>query len=162
MIQDEEIKLPCLLDRLLDANPTVTQESRDQRRISFKDYKAAVLRDLSWLLNSSRQRDSELIYDYPEGRNSVLNYGIRDLTGMTQVNLGDIDVEKEIRDAILAFEPRILPDSLQVRLVYDHEMENGRVAFEISGLLWALPYPERLRVRTEVDLETGACQFPNE
>ena len=158
MIQDDEIKLPCLMDRLLDASPSTAHEQRVQRIMTPGDYRAAVLRDLGWLLNTARLRDEQAVYDFPEAAKSVINYGIRDMTGMTSDNLNDVDVEREIRDAILNFEPRIIPDSLQVRLVRDYDTP-GRVAFEIKGLLWALPHPERLRVRTELDLESGACHF---
>lgn len=158
MIQDDEIKLPCLLDRLLDAAPGVPHEQRVQRVMSPADYKAAVLRDLGWLLNSCRQREFQPVYEFPEAARSVINYGIRDLTGLTDEGIDDVQLEREIRDAILTWEPRIIGDSLHVRMI--REVQNpGRIAFEISGLLWSLPHPERLRVLTEVDLETGDCQL---
>ena len=35
---------------------------------------------------------------------------------------------------------------------------SNRVDFEIRADLWAVPMPDVLFVRTEVDLETGLCQ----
>src|SRR5688572_24739000 len=44
---------PCLLDRLTDRNPGATQESRTERVMKPTEYRASVLRDLSWLLNTN-------------------------------------------------------------------------------------------------------------
>ena len=37
---------PCLLDRLTDDHPEEVKESRDQRVVSMRRYREAVLRDL--------------------------------------------------------------------------------------------------------------------
>ena len=89
---------------------------------------------------------------------SVLNYGTRDLAGMTSNSFDELALERDLRDAILAFEPRIIADSLQVRLSRD-AASDGKIAFEIDGQLWALPYAERVMFRTEMDLETGVCEL---
>ena len=90
---------------------------------------------------------------------SVLNYGTRDLAGVTSDNLDAMELERQFRDAIIAFEPRIVPDSLQVRMVQSDRTEIGRVGFEIKGHLWALPHPERIFFRTDIDLESGICDI---
>jgi type VI secretion system protein ImpF len=70
-----------------------------------------------------------------------------------------MNLERQYREAIIAFEPRIMPDSLQVRMVHSDRTEVGRVGFEIKGHLWALPHPERIYFRTDIDLETGVCEI---
>lgn len=158
MIDEAEHRLPCLLDRLIDEAPGEKVGATDRRSISLKEYRMAVLRDLRWLLNSPSQSKSADIFHYPEVLKSVINYGIQDLAGQTSANLDPLQIETELRDVILNFEPRIISDSLQVRLVHDAEME-GKIAFEINGQLWALPHAERILFRTEMDLETGACEL---
>ena len=66
-----------------------------------------------------------------------------------------------MRQAILDFEPRIAPATLQVEaivaeLAMDH---HNVVAVQISGQLWAQPVPFELMLRTEVDLETGTVEI---
>ena len=61
-----------------------------------------------------------------------------------------------MRQAILDFEPRILPDTLRVRSVMEGEsMSSNAITFEIEGSLWAQPMPMRMFLHTEVDLDSG-------
>ena len=158
MIQETQVRLPCLLDRLVDHAPDVREEAARRRTVTLDEYRAAVLRDLRWLMNSSAHLASEDICQYPQVAKSVLNYGTRDLAGVTTDNLDALELERQFRAAIIAFEPRIVADSLQVRMVQSDRTEIGRVGFEIKGFLWALPHPERIFFRTDIDLETGICE----
>lgn len=60
-------------------------------------------------------------------------------------------------DAILHFEPRILPQGLQVRCVSDLTSLSlhNVLSIEIKGRLWCVPYPLEFLFRTQVDLESG-------
>ena len=158
MREEAEKRLPCLLDRLIDEAPSQRAEPAIRRTILLQEYRHSVLRDLRWLLNSPRHLPSEALYDYPEVTRSVLNYGTRDLAGMTSSSLDSLKIEGDLRDAILEFEPRIIPESLHVRLVQG-SADEGKIAFEINGQLWAFPHAERVLFRTEMDLESGACDI---
>ena len=72
---------PCLLDRLTDENPGSQQESRNERVVSLRAYRRAVLRDLSWLFNARAHTPTELIGEFEVASHSVLNYGTRDMCG---------------------------------------------------------------------------------
>lgn len=147
---------PCLLDRLTDDEPGKQQESRAQRVISLERLRAAVLRDLSWLLNTGSLAQLEDLERYPEVARSVVNYGMRDLSGITASSLMIDDLARAIREVILFFEPRILPDSFHVRVLKEDEQMNlNAVTFVIQGMLWAQPMPLQMFMKTEVDLETG-------
>jgi len=150
--------LPCLLDRLTDEEPHAAQESREKRAMSLRRYREGVLRDLQWLLNARAHGERETIAAYPHVRSSVLNYGIPDFCGLTSSGANLAEMERTLRDAIRSFEPRVLADSLTVRVAAREAAEHNAIAFEIHGVLWAQPLPQRLDVRTEIDLETGECQ----
>jgi type VI secretion system protein ImpF len=79
------------------------------------------------------------------------------LSGKTAASLEVIDLERAIRQAILEFEPRILPGSLQVKAIVElnHLDHHNVIGIEIQGHLWAQPIPLELLIRTEIDLETG-------
>jgi type VI secretion system protein ImpF len=146
---------PALLDRLTDLEPDNPQESRDRRVLSIRQLKAAVLRDLIWLLNTASQRDGELA-GLREVEKSVLNFGVTSLAGRTASGLRPLDLEQMLASAIARYEPRILPRSLRVRVVPDDRSNRpNTVVMEIEGSLWAQPLPEALYIRTKVDLETG-------
>lgn len=154
-----ERKQPCLLDRLTDDQPAATQESRDKRVMSMVQIRRSVLRDLEWLFNTSAKWRPDELKDFPQVASSVLNYGIPDLCGLTSSSVNPIEVERAVEQAIRRFEPRILPGSLSVIAEADiDEVGTNAVCFEIRGMLWAQPLPEQMYLKTDVDLETGACK----
>ena len=147
---------PSLLDRLTDDDPETQQEARDKRVLSMNKLRDSVLRDLGWLLNTGNLDSVEDLVAYPLVRESVLNYGMPDLAGMTASGVDRGAMERAVRQAIWDFEPRILRNSVRVRVVVNtDQMNRNALAFEIEGDLWAQPVPLRLFLRAEVDLESG-------
>ena len=152
--------IPCLLDRLTDEEPTKQVEGRDRRVISPRRYIQAARNDLANLLNTGAHVPGEPVYDHPEAVTSVVNYGIPDLCGMSASGIDIGEMERLIRQAILAFEPRLIANTLEVRVFRNpDEMSHNAMAFEISGDLWAQPAPESFYAKTEVDLETGQWEL---
>ena len=142
--KSRELLQPALLDRLTDDEPQKQVESRDQRILSMRAFRAGVLRDLAWLLNTGNFDGEEPFEEFSYVADSVLNYGIRDLCGLTTSGISEGEVERYVREAIRRFEPRILPQSLSVRAkVSTDEHSYNAIVFEISGDLWATPMPER-------------------
>jgi len=149
---------PCLLDRLQDDDSSNRVESRNARVVSLQTYRSGVLRDLTWLFSTSAHLPVEgtkpgtefRIGDFPEVERSVLNYGIRHLFGLAAPDMSAL--EDSLYAAISVFEPRIIKNTLNVRAT----MENQIVSFEISGDLWANPIPEKLYIKTQIDIEAGA------
>jgi type VI secretion system protein ImpF len=149
---------PCLLDRLTDDEPDKTEESRNQRVISLPRYKRGVLRDLEWLFNASAHLPEEggrrfRLSDYPEAYRSVINFGTRQLSGLLAPNMDEL--ERELSEAIQLFEPRILHHTLTVKATVERHV----VSIEMFGELWADPIPEKLFIKTSIDLETGQCNL---
>ena len=154
---------PCLLDRLSHDEPEVTNESRDRRVVSVQKYRVAVLRDVEMLFNSKARPEEDDIYEFGQAAASVLNYGIPDLCGATIAGISPAELESRIKQAIQFFEPRISHELLSVHMI--SPMDSGSVvtiSFEIEGELWAQPAPEHLLIKTEVDLETGHCEWKGE
>lgn len=156
---DEQLQ-PALLDRLTDEEPDKKLEPRVQRVISKRQMRQAVLRDLAWLFNCTRLDAHMDPTAFPNARRSVINFGLPALAGETATSVDVADLERGIRQAVLDFEPRILPGTLQVRALEVGQFENHNViGIEISGQLWAQPIPIDLLVRTEIDLETGKVEI---
>lgn len=155
-LTSQERLQPSLLDRLTDEEPGKSVESRERRVLTINKLRECVLRDLGWLLNTGSPTDTEMLEECPEVKSSVLNYGIRDLAGNTASGVEVRDVERMVRQAILDFEPRILPHSVRIRAVIARgQMNRNALGFEIEGQLWAQPLPLQLFLKTELDLETG-------
>ena len=150
---------PALLDRLTDEEPDKKLEPRQQRVMSKRRMREAVLRDLAWLFNTTRLDPDMDPASLPYARRSVINYGLPALSGQTSSSLEVTELERAVRQAILDFEPRILPVSLRVRALEVGDFDNHNViGVEISGQLWSQPVPIELLVRTEIDLETGQVE----
>ena len=134
---------PALLDRLTDDEPDKKQEPREARVLSRSRMRQSVLRDLAWLFNATRLESSTDLSPAPYVRRSVT------------------DLTRAIREAILSFEPRILPSTLEINtLLEGGDLDHHNVlGVEIHGQLWAQPVPMEFLVRTDFDLETGKVKI---
>ncbi len=83
---------PALLDRLTDDEPDKKLEPRQQRVISKRRMREAVLRDLAWLFNTTRLDPNMDPVKFPYARSSVVNYGLPALSGKTASSLEVVDL----------------------------------------------------------------------
>jgi len=154
---------PSLLDRLSDDDVQSRLESRGTagRVLSMRGLRKAVLRDLGWLLNTTGLSAVQPLDGHPLAAQSVINFGLPDLAGKTASGLDRAELARRIRQAIWDFEPRILRDSVRVvaQAPGQRGMAPNQVAFEIHGELWGQPLPERLYLKTELDLEIGEIRL---
>ena len=147
---------PSLLDRLTDLRPDKKRESSSQQVLSQKQFKDAVIRDLGWLLNSVSMDSVFDLSAYPEVENSVLNYGLPDISGHTAASIDTSDLEKRLRSVIYEFEPRFIQNSLKIKVRSDPaEMSHNSLVFEIEGVVFGQPMPFQVLLRSELDLECG-------
>ena len=96
---------PCLLDRLTDDEPANREESRLQRVVSPQRYRAGVLRDLEWLFNAHpyphpEGRDIFRPENYPEAYRSVINFGTRQVSGLSTLSRRRASFEKFSEDSL--------------------------------------------------------------
>jgi type VI secretion system protein ImpF len=159
---------PALLDRLLDDAPSQQVESREDRVITRARLRACVLRDLGWLFNTTAPsgdvqvgEETRTLSDWRYVAQSVLNYGLPALSGRLVSGLDLTELERAMRDAILAFEPRILPDTLEVTSIplEDPQRHHNVITMQISGQLWAQPFPLELLIKTDLNLESGEVRL---
>jgi type VI secretion system protein ImpF len=150
-----------VLDRLTDDEPGVQQEPRERRVMSKQRLRQAVLRDLAWLFNATRLESSQELDGFPYARRSVINFGLPALSGRSASSIDVSVLERAIRQAILDFEPRILPGTLRVKALLETDAldHHNVIGVEIHCELWAQPVPLELLVKTEIDLETGKVQI---
>lgn len=153
---------PSLLDRLTDDEPDSRVEPVERRVLNKNQLRQAVLRDLAALLNCTQPRGPESdAATHPYAANSVLNYGVPSFSGETASSLEITDIERAVREAILRFEPRLLPDTLRVEALSDDSMLDWHnlISLKISALLWAQPIPLEMLLKTTLDLETGQVEL---
>lgn len=173
-LTSQERLQPSLLDRLTDTDPGNKSESLDARVLSRQQLRAAVLRDLSWLFNANRaepsRRTSARQYrpDYidqdvarwkqaPYAQHSVLNYGVPSFSGEAVGRMDLRAIGSDIKQAILDFEPRIDPATLEVEAQIDGTLysHHNQLKLVIRGHMWNQPVPLELLLSASMDVETG-------
>lgn len=152
---------PSLLDRLVDNAPTERREGDDKRTLTKQALRQAVLRDLGWLFNATGYGFGTDEKRYPHAARSVINYGLPMLSGQFTSSVQRVSMEQALKNAILQFEPRILPRTLEVELVMESSAldSHNRIGLQIRGMLWAQPVPLEFLMRSRVDLEEGRIEI---
>ncbi len=152
---------PALLDRLTDNDPGGRTEGRDARVVDIGRLREIIRRDLAWLLNSQNLAGLIDAEKYPNVINSVLNYGVREVSGEFTTEMRAELIRKSMKEAIERFEPRINEGALDVSLRQDKDDARNQaiVAFDIVADMWAQPVPMELYLRSEVDVTTGALDL---
>jgi len=150
--------LPTLLDRLVEL-----PEHDKGAGMSRQAYQQSVLRDLQWLLCTVTPREQAAVASRAEVNRSVLNYGIPSSTGMTLTEQELVALTQGIKQAILIYEPRVLPESLSVALLTDavHPVRS-QLTFQIQLAFWFEPYPLELFLRAQWDIESGLVSLSEE
>ena len=149
---------PSLLDRLSDDEPDNGTESRDRRVLSLRTLREGVLRDLAWLLNTTNLFSVTERHGLPHLANSVLNFGMPELSGTYLASRNTAELERTIRQAIWDFEPRLIRNTVIVKARMS-VVEKNMLTFDIEADMWAQPYPERLYLKTELDLDRASISL---
>lgn len=127
----------------------------------------AVRRDIETLFNIERleanflltdreaqrvQSTQDQLADFPNVRQSVVNYGVPSFSGRRGSDFDKDALEREIRDILQVFEPRLKRNSIKVRVRIDPKTG---MRIDIDGVLMLSPVPERLRLSTAINLDNG-------
>jgi len=157
---------PSLLDRLTDLESSTSKEPLEAKVLNKQQLRAAVLRDLSFLFNTTRAepdpervdpREAAIWRDAPYARASVLNYGIPALSGISMSRHQFALLELHFKQAILLYEPRIDPRTLSVQINHGagFNFQHNSLRLTIKGQMWNQPVPLELLLSADVDVETG-------
>ena len=143
---------PSILDRLRGDG---SDREAATWRGSVQAYRAAVRRDLEWLLNSRRTPQPP-----PEGceelRRSVFWYGLPDITSISRDSPEQrAKLLRQIEEAIGLFEPRL--SEVRVRMLEGGGDDLRQIRFLVEALLRMDPSPERVVFDTV--LKTGSGEF---
>lgn len=146
---------PSLLDRLTDNEPGNLKETRDARVIDISRLRDIIQRDLSWLLNTTNTEHSFDAAALPNVARSVVNYGLREVSGEFSTAERAEQIRRSIQRAISIYEPRIIDGTVEVTLNPVDTGNDMMVALVIRAEMWAQPLPLELYLRSQVDVTTG-------
>ncbi len=139
--------------------------------VSTDVLREAVRRDIEALFNVQRFESSPLLTDaeadqaednppsledFPLVRRSVVNYGVPPFSGRSSRDFDREELAREIARVLAAFEPRLKESSTKVTVSLGDKSVGLRI--DIDALLLTTPAPERLRIRTILDLDNGSAR----
>lgn len=145
-----------VLDRLIDLEPDTRMENTLSRAQSVRLLRAAVRRDLEWLLNTRRiaslQEES-----WPEIHRSMLAFGLPDMSSLSMATAADRGrLTRQVAAAIAVFEPRLA--DVRVSLAETSDPSRKEVRMRIEAMLRMDPVPEAISFDTVLELKTGNCR----
>ena len=172
---DAEITLPDdekrRLNRLLALESRRAELEARGIVVSAGVLREAVRRDIEALFNTERFESRPLFTDreaalapddppdlaaYPEVRRSTVNYGVPPFACRSSRDFDRDALAREIRAILAAFEPRLKEGATRVTVTAGGK--TAGLAIDIDGLLIMSPAPERLRLKTMIDLDSGRAR----
>ena len=139
--------------------------------VSNRVLREAVRRDIEALFNTERYEATPLrteweaehfddsildLADFPEVRRSVVNYGVPPFSGRSSRDFDRDELAREIRAVLGTFEPRLKQGATKVEVTLGDKTSGVRI--EIDAVLITTPTPERMRLRTTINLENGKAR----
>ncbi|MGH7469931.1 MAG: type VI secretion system baseplate subunit TssE [Longimicrobiales bacterium] len=146
-----------VLDRLIDLEPQLRADPPANWSDSVRKLRAAVMRDVEWLLNTRRIIHAAPDH-MPQLAASVYNYGLEDITSRSRDSEDTrTQLARQIEECISQFEPRLT--SVRVIVREDDSDSAQRIRFSIDALLRMEPDPERILFDTVLEVTSGEFQI---
>jgi type VI secretion system protein ImpF len=124
-------------------------------RFNENALRATVRRELNWVLNTTNLAAVQDLDPYPAVKTSVLNYGVPDMAGKSVTPRVIQERARQIKAAILAFEPRMDPRRVEVEPLKITERENA-ITFVIRGDVTAAVLAMPVEFKTDIELDTAS------
>jgi|SRR5579862_8774142 len=156
MSADNEIRVvPSILDRLLDQDPRSHRDVPSSRVESIREFRRAVQRDLDDLLNS-RNAFADLLPEFAEAGQSVLTYGLPDLSAYNLSDGRDQNRVRQIMEAVIrTFEPRL---KNVVVTVLAPGLVDRVVRFHVEARLVMEPSPQTIGFDIQMPVDSRTCE----
>lgn len=145
---------PSLIDRLTDEDPRSQVEGRTSYAESLRRFKAAVRRDLEWLLNTRRTPEMPTD-DLTELNKSVYVYGVPDITSQSRDSVAArLRLLRQIEETLSKFEPRLTDVRISLADI-DGDARRRELHFVVEGTLQLDPTPEQVMFDTVLQFSSG-------
>ena len=146
-----------VLDRLIDLDRGAAMDPPSTWGQSVRQLKAALCRDLEWLLNTRKP-----LVELPDGcenlEQSLLLYGVTDISSLSRDDMArHAQLAKDVERAVSTFEPRLA--NVRVSIASAEKGAEGgpirELRFVVEGLLRIDPEPEQVVFDTVLEVSTG-------
>ena len=111
--------------------------------------------DIASLMNTIRLDVRSDLSDVPHVRDSIVNFGFQDLDSLWRGGQTPAELARAIRETLIRAEPRLRPESIEVRLDEIAPSVDQRLSFEILAEMISDPTDIPLQFFAEVDPGAG-------
>ena len=112
--------------------------------------------EANYLLTQTEEKvitsPSDQLADFPHVRSSVLNFGVPSFSGRKGSDFDKNALARDIKEVLQRYEPRLKSDTIKVQVVFSDKVG---MRVDIDAVLLLSPVPERLRLSTTIDMESG-------
>lgn len=141
-------------DRIISVRRRQTRDGSDP--ISMQ---ADLALDIANLMNTIRLDALIDLSDAPLVQKSIVNYGFRDMSSLTQSQETTARIAASIRESLIRHEPRLIAETLEVRVADRNTMTDQRIFFDITAEMRASPADLPMDFVAEVDLGAGKLRM---
>lgn len=120
-----------------------------------------LLEDMTSLLGTINLESVQDLAEFPFVQNSILNYGIIELSRTSTDNINNAGLLRDLKNALLRHEPRLVDGTVQVKLRRGETDARQRVAFEIKAEMSAKPVDVPMEFVAEIDVGVGKIALSN-
>ncbi len=143
-------------ERAEDGTAQITQRSKQRRHgVNEDTLKTHLQADLNALLNTIRLEAATDLEDAPYVARSVANYGFQDLSTVTLDDLNTNTLVNSIRQSLLDHEPRMIPETVEVRVVNREGDSKQRLSLSVTAELMGDPVDIPIDFSADIDLGAG-------
>jgi type VI secretion system protein ImpF len=140
-----------LKEAIADLERTVSEPITSQFH-NVRQLRNVVARDLEAMLNTRQESLMQLTEEFTELQNSLLTYGLPDVTSYSLDSLDDRNqVRRAVEGTVAAFEPRL--EQIRVTLQHGRDSDRG-LNFRIDAMLRVDPAPEPVTFDAILELDT--------
>ena len=115
--------------------------------------------DLATLLNTVNLGSTLDISDMPFVSKSILNFGLADISSLTVDEMAVADVSAELCDMLRSYEPRLVPETIEVERAGGIDAVEMKVRFIIRAEMRASPVDVPVEFVADLEIETAKMQI---
>jgi type VI secretion system protein ImpF len=141
-------------ERVLSERGSIRRRGADEKLL-----KQNLSLDLLALVNTIDLDSAIPLKGLDHARRSVINFGLRDIAWLTSEEAGVADIGRDLMEALLNHEPRLIRETLHVEKAEDFDDVHQRVRFNVSAEMACRPFDVPIEFVAEVDVGSGKVQL---
>lgn len=144
------------IDVAADGGRILSKRTAQRREGAGEDtLRKHLMDDLVNLLGTINLETVQDLADFPYVQKSILNYGILELSRISVDGISSPALVRDLKTALLRHEPRMIDETVVVKLRHEETDAGQRVSFDVSAEMTAKPVDVPLEFIAEIDVGAG-------